>query len=99
MIRCIGKELGFQAECLLGAVGVAFLSVAPLGDEVGSVEMDTGKRGLCFQGDAGRGSIGFGCGAECSKATVDYIIVVIAMGVIQLVEILPDVGADGGRSS
>ena len=95
LIGGIGEELGLQAEGMMRAVDRIALSVAPLGDKVGSVEMDPGERGFCFHGDTGGGGVGFCDCAESSHDTVYYIIVIIAAGIVQLIKILLNVGTDG----
>ena len=95
LVGRVGEELGLQTESVARTVGVAALSGALFWDEVGSVEMDTGEGGFCFQGDTGCEGIGFCSCAKAPDGTVDHIIVVITAGMIQLIKILVDVGTDG----
>ena len=99
LVGGVGEKLGFQTETMSGTVGAAAFSGTFFRDVIGGVEMNTGKGGTDFQGNAADGGMGFGGRSQGSDAAVNYIIVIVPQRIDELVEILSDAGTNGGRGA
>ena len=96
LVGGVGEVLGLQAEGVAGTIGAAALSPAACFQEVGGIELHAGLGGMDLHGDAGIPGIGPGGGAQGARLPVHHIVVVIAVTLHKLVEVLLNMGADGG---